>query len=163
MGDDVDVDLNFPDPALVLLVGPSGSGKSTFAATHFAPTQVISSDELRGRLSDNPADQSTSSEAFRILAVLVNGRLRRGLTAVVDATNLRAVNRRPLRAMALRHGVPVIAVVFDLPEREYFERNARRPDRRVHPDVVSLQADLMRQAVAAIPNEGYSAVYFVGE
>ena len=37
-----------PTCALVVLVGVSGSGKSTFAARHFLPTEVISSDFCRG-------------------------------------------------------------------------------------------------------------------
>jgi predicted kinase len=102
MGDDVQVEFEFPEPSLVLLIGPSGAGKSTFAAATFRPTQVISSDELRERLSDDAADQDASAEAFRILALLVNGRLKRRLTAVVDATNLRAGNRRRLRSFASR-------------------------------------------------------------
>src|SRR5437763_926266 len=36
--------LEIPTPSLILLVGPSGCGKSTFARTHFAHTEVVSSD-----------------------------------------------------------------------------------------------------------------------
>jgi predicted kinase len=57
--------------------------------------------------------------------------------------------------------VPVVAVLFDLPAAEYFARNAGRPDRRVAEDVVDYQIDLMRQAVADVPREGYAAVYVV--
>src|SRR6185312_7187310 len=90
MAHHVVVELNLPNPALVLLVGPSGAGKTTFARDHFARYQVVSSDELRAWVSDDPNDQAASADAFRILALLVNGRLKRRLTAVVDATNLRA-------------------------------------------------------------------------
>ena len=131
MSHDVRVMLELPEPALVLLVGPSGAGKTTFAREHFRPNQVVSSDELRGRLADDPDDQDASAEAFRILALLLNGRLRRRLTAVVDATNLRPVNRQRLRSLASRYGVPVVAVLFDLSERAFYDNNARRPDRRV--------------------------------
>ena len=36
--------IDLPEPCLVALVGPSGAGKSTFAARHFKPTEVVSSD-----------------------------------------------------------------------------------------------------------------------
>jgi protein phosphatase len=162
MGDDVRMDLTFPDPSLVLLVGPSGAGKSTFARAHFKPTQVISSDDLRAWVSDDPADQNASADAFRILALLVNGRLKRRLTAVVDATNLRSGNRRRLRSIATRYGVPAIAVLFDLPAAAYFANNSARADRHVDDEVVDRQLELMRQAVADVPGEGYAAFFVVG-
>jgi protein phosphatase len=162
MAHHVGVELNLPEPVLVLLVGPSGAGKSTFARQHFAPAQVISSDELRKRLSDDANDQDASAEAFRILALLLNGRLRRRLTAVVDATNLRAVNRRRLRALAARYGVPVVAIVFDLSEHAFYANNTRRLDRVVSDEVIANQIELMREAVIDIPAEGYARIVVVG-
>ena len=44
--------IELPDPSLVVLIGPSGSGKSSFAARHFRPTEVLSSDVCRGLFSD---------------------------------------------------------------------------------------------------------------
>lgn len=162
MGDDVRVVLNTPRPALVLLIGPSGAGKSTFAAAHFRPTEVVSSDELRAWVADDPNDQAASAEAFRILALVLNGRLRRRLTAVVDATNLRRVNRQRLRSLAARYDVPVVAILFDLAEDAFYDNNARRPDRRVADDVLANQIELMRQAVADVPGEGYARVVVIG-
>ena len=46
-----------PELSLVVLVGVSGSGKSTFAARHFKPTEVVSSDACRalgGRRPERP-------------------------------------------------------------------------------------------------------------
>lgn len=154
--------LSIPNPALVLLVGPSGAGKSTFARAHFRPTEIISSDELRERVSDDANDQVASADAFRVLALLVNARLKRRLNAVIDATNLRARNRKRLAALAVRYGVPVVAIAFDLPEQDYFNNNVRRPDRRVEPHVITDQIELMRQALLDLHGEGYAAIHFVG-
>lgn len=153
--------LALPDPALVLLIGPTGSGKSTFAAAHFRPVEIVSSDHLRGLLTNDPADQSATAEAFRILALIVAGRLSRRLTTVIDATSLLAANRKRYRAIAARHGVPVIAIAFDLPASVYHTRNRGRADRVVAGDVVERQIDQMARTLAALPAEGYAALYVV--
>jgi protein phosphatase len=106
------VELTIPYPSLVLLVGPSGSGKSTFAEKHFTRSEIISSDLLREMISDDPSNQEASAEAFRVLALLANGRLKRRLTTVVDATNLGSANRRRYRQLASRYGVPVVEIAM---------------------------------------------------
>lgn len=110
-------------------------------------------------MADDANDQAASGEAFRILALIVNGRLKRRLLAVVDATNLRARDRRRLAALAARYGVPVVAVALDVAEPLLLANNRRRPGRQVTDDVVGDQADLMRTALAELPAEGYVAHY----
>ena len=112
-------------------------------------------------VSDNAADQDASGEAFKLLALIANGRLRRRLTTVIDATNLRAVNRKPLRQVAARYGIPTVAIAFDLPLDVYMDRNERRPDRVVDTDVVAEQAERMREAVTDLGTESYAAVYVI--
>ncbi len=153
--------LTIPDPALVLLIGPTGSGKSTFAAANFRPTEIVSTDHLRGLLSNDPADQSASADAFRILNLIVNGRLSRRLTTVVDATSLLAANRTRYRAMAARHDMPVLAIAFDFAAHTYHARNQGRYGRVVDSDVVDRQIEQMTRAMAALRSEGYVAVHVV--
>jgi predicted kinase len=153
--------ITLPDPALVLLVGPSGAGKTTFAEAHFRPTEIVSSDHARAMLTDDPGDQGASAEAFRIVTTLVNGRIKRRLTTVVDATNLRAANRARYRAQAARYGVPAVAICFDLPVDAYHARNVRRPDRVVDDLVVDDQAARMTDVLAALTDEGYFAIHVV--
>jgi len=114
-------------------------------------------------LSDDAADQDASAEAFKLLALIANGRLRRRLTTVIDATNLRAVNRKRLHQAASRYGIPTVAIAFDLPVEVYMERNERRPDRVVDAEVVADQAERMTEAVTDLAGEGYAAVYLIRE
>jgi predicted kinase len=152
--------LELPADALVLLVGAAGSGKSTWAAARFRASQVVSSDDLRARVSDDPTDQDATREAFAILHAIARARLRRGLLTVVDATNLLAASRRPLLELAVRHGRPMVAVVFDVPLTELLARNARRE--RVVPDaIVRRHHAQKREALVALPGEGYLAIVAV--
>jgi protein phosphatase len=153
--------ITIPDLALVLLIGPAGAGKSTFAAAHFKPVEIVSSDHLRELLTNDPADQSASADAFRILALMVAGRLKRRLTTVVDATSLRAENRRRYRQLAARHGIPVVAIAFDMSPQTYHNRNRGRSGRVVDDVVVERQIDQMAATLAALPSEGYSALHVI--
>jgi protein phosphatase len=153
------VNLVVPDPALVLLIGPSGAGKSTFAAAHFRPTEILSSDWMRAMVADDAADQDASAEAFRVLAMFANGRLKRRLTTVIDATNLRAANRKKFRQVAARYGVPTVAILFHFDASTYASHNAARADRVVDDAVVADQASRMREATATVPLEGYTRFY----
>lgn len=151
--------LTIPDPSLVLLVGPSGAGKSTFAQTHFRPTEILSSDGLRAILAGDANDQAASAEAFHVLALLLNGRLKRRLLTVVDATNLRESSRHRWLSQAARYGIPTVAIAFDLSDQLFETHNTLRPDRRVETEVVRDQADRMEQQMAALPGEGYAQLY----
>jgi predicted kinase len=120
-----------PNPCLVVLVGAAGSGKSTFAARHFAPSEVLSSDAFRERVSGDPADQAATGAAFAALHAALAKRLRDRLLTVVDATSVQAHARRQLTRQAAEAGVPAIAVVLDLPVNVVLARNAARSGRVV--------------------------------
>jgi protein phosphatase len=153
------VELAIPNPSLVLLVGPSGAGKSTFARRHFAATEIISSDELRARVADDADDQEASADAFHVLGVLLNARLKRRRLTVVDATNLRAANRRRWVGIAHRYGIPAVAVVFDLRDEIYVAWNTARPGRRVEGEVVEDHIRRLRMALDSLPDEGFERLY----
>ena len=59
--------ITIPELSYVVLIGPSGAGKSTFAARHFKPTEILSSDRCRGLVSDNENDQAATKDAFDVL------------------------------------------------------------------------------------------------
>src|SRR5947207_3409553 len=121
--------LEIPELSLVVLVGASGSGKSTFARTHFAPTQVLSSDFFRGLVADDENDQSASADAFDALHYIAGKRLAAGRTTVIDATNVQRASRASLVKLAKEHDVLPTAIVLDLPIAVCAARNASRPDR----------------------------------
>lgn len=151
------------DPSLVVLVGPSGSGKSTFAARSFPPSAILSTDELRRMLTDDPNDQSASAQAFQLLALLLHGRLSRRLLSVVDATNLRADSRRRWLRQARRFDVPATAIVFDLPLEACLALNAARPGRRVEEAVVRDQHARSRMAADQLAVEGYATIHVLSD
>jgi len=147
-----------PPGALVLLIGPAGIGKSTWAARHHRPTEVLSSDAFRAMVSDDPADQAANGDAFRSLHGVARARLKRGLTTVVDATNLTDGARQPLLALATRFGRPVVAVVFDGPVEVALARNTARADRVVPDAVVRHHHAQLPAAVAALRRAGVPIV-----
>ena len=116
--------IELPEPCLVVLIGATGSGKSTFAAAHFLPTEVISSDFCRGLVADDANDQSATEDAFAVLHEIAGRRLARGRLTVVDATNVQREARAPLMALAREHDLFAVAIVLDVPEEVCVERNA---------------------------------------
>ena len=98
--------MRIPSPALVVLVGPSGAGKSTWATAAFAAGEIVSSDRLRAVVGEAEDDLAGSADAFALLDAIVEARLRRGLTVVVDTLGLDADRRRAWVALAARHGLP---------------------------------------------------------
>src|SRR5262249_17823764 len=105
--------LEIPDFALVVLVGSTGSGKSTFAARHFLPTEIVSSDRCRGLVCDDETNQDVSADAFELLRDIVGKRLKHRKLAVVDATNVRAADRKAWIELARKwHALPV-AIILD--------------------------------------------------
>jgi F420-dependent oxidoreductase-like protein len=116
------VGIRLPDPCLVVLVGASGAGKSHWAAEWFDPGQVVSSDRLRAVVGAGEDDMRASRDAFDVLELIADRRLRRGLTTVIDSTGLDAKRRAAWLALAERHGMPAYAVLFDPPEAVVRER-----------------------------------------
>lgn len=151
--------LPLPTDALVLMVGVAASGKSTFAARHFAPTEVLSSDAMRAMITDDPHAQGATDDAFDLLHQLLAMRLRRGRRTVVDATNVEGWARAELMAIARRHRRPVVAIILDVPLDVALERNARRPPPRPPARALGRQHRWLREALQELPHEGLAAIH----
>jgi len=152
------VTLRLPDFCLVLMVGPAGSGKSTFAARHFLPTEVLSSDEFRARICDDPTEQAVSADAFHLLHQLAGRRLAWRRLTVVDATNLKSQGRRDLVRLAARHQAASVAVVLDLPTDLVRARNQARA-RQVPDPVLARQTSDFHAELSALEREGFQAIH----
>jgi protein phosphatase len=153
------VTLTIPELSLVVLIGPSGCGKSTFASKHFRPTEVLSSDECRGLVSDDPNDQSATKDAFEVLHFIASKRLQAGRLTVVDATNVQPEARKPLVALAREYHVLPVAIVLNLPERLCMERNKLRADRAFGLHVIRNQSNDLRRSIRGLDREGFRHVH----
>ena len=151
--------LTIPDFSLVLMMGASGSGKSTFAARHFRPTEILSSDHCRGMVADDESDQSATGDAFDVLYYIAGKRLAVRRLTVIDATNLRAEDRKHAVELARRyHALPVV-FALDVPEAVCVERNRTRPDRAFGAHVVRNHVQLLRRSLRGLEREGFRIVH----
>jgi polynucleotide kinase-phosphatase len=151
--------ITVPELSLVVLIGVSGSGKSTFAARHFRPTEVLSSDSFRGLVGDDETDQSVTPAAFRALHAVATERLKLGRLTVIDATSVQPGDRQPLIALARAHHVLPVAIALDVPERVCAERNAARSGRDFGPHVIGRQHASLRRSLGQLSREGFRRVF----
>ena len=151
--------IDIPELALVALIGASGSGKSTLSRRHFLPTQVLSSDFFRGLVSDDENDQSCTPDAFDALYYMLAKRLARGKLTVVDATNVRAEDRKRLIEHARKFHCFAVALVLDTPEKVCQARNKLRPDRNFGPQVIGRQISELKRGLRGLEKEGFRYVH----
>lgn len=152
--------LAIPADALVMLIGPSGSGKSTFAARHFLPTEVLSSDQMRALVSDNPHDQTATDDAFELLHTTLAMRLARRRLTVIDATNVEGWARQQPLAIARRQRRPAVAIVFALPLEVCLAHNLARESRRP-PASIRRQYRWLSDTLATLEADGFDATWIL--
>ncbi len=153
-------ELAVPDLSLVVLIGTTGSGKSSFAAKHFRPTEVLSSDACRGLVADDTNDQSASGDAFDVLHYIAGKRLAAGRLTVVDATNVQSEARKQLIDLARAYDVLPVAIVLDVPPEVCAARNAARPDRAgMGAHVIPRHQRELRRSLRSLEREGFRKVH----
>lgn len=151
--------LKIPEMSLVVLIGASGSGKSTFAARHFKPTEILSSDTFRGLVSDDSSDQGATEDAFDALHYLASLRLKRGRLTVVDATNVQQSSRTALIALARKYHVLPVAIVINPPQSVCIERHEAREGRDFGRHVIIRHLAQLRSSLGSLRREGFRHVY----
>ena len=151
--------VEIPDFALIVLIGSTGSGKSTFAAKHFLPTEIISSDRARALVADSETDQDVTADAFDLVREIAGKRLKNRKLAVIDATNVRPADRKAWIELARRwHALPV-AVVIDPGVDVCIERNRLRADRPFGAQVVQRMVSEVRRGMGGLQKEGFRQVW----
>jgi F420-dependent oxidoreductase-like protein len=148
--------------SLVVLVGPPASGKSTWAAGHFPAHQVVSSDALRAVVGTGEHDQRASKDAFDVLDLVVERRLRRGLTTVVDSLGTDATRRLRWIGAAAAAGRPCVAVVFDTDDATCRARNRARPS-SIPANVMASMLARWPEVRAALADDGFTAILPAGD
>jgi predicted kinase len=153
---------DLPDPALVVLVGASGSGKSTWAQQRYRAAEIVSSDDLRAVVGSGRHDLDASTDAFAMLDQIVAGRLRRGLTTVVDTLGFDVVRRTEQLAQARAAGLPAVVVAFDTPPALCRSRNGTR-DRPVPARVLTEQIKTFAAVAETLTSETWDQVLTVAD
>jgi protein phosphatase len=152
-------EIEIPDFSLVVLIGATGSGKSAFAARWFKPTEIISSDYARGLVADDENDQAVSADAFDLVGAIAEKRLKNRRLTVIDATNVRAPERKQWVEIARRwHALPV-AIVLDPGLDVCVARNKSRPNRNFGPGVAQRMISEIRRGLRGLQREGFRQVW----
>jgi F420-dependent oxidoreductase-like protein len=149
--------MRLPSPCLVVLAGPVASGKSTWAAEHFPPDAIVSSDRLRAVVGSGEDDIAASADALALLDEIVARRTARRLTTVVDTTGLDAGRRAAWLQATREHGLACVAVAFDTPAGVCRARNRAR----AHPVPAAVLTAQLRAWPAvrdALDSEGFDQV-----
>jgi F420-dependent oxidoreductase-like protein len=156
------VTIRLAEGTLVVLVGPPASGKSTWAAQQFPAHEVLSSDELRAIVGTGEHDQRASKDAFDLLDLAIERRLKRRLTTVVDTLGTDAKRRRRWVAAAQRAGVPCVAVVFEVDAAVCRTRNRDR-DRPVPAKILASMLASWPGVRDSVGDDGFVAVHAPAE
>ncbi|WP_414170915.1 AAA family ATPase (plasmid) [Streptoverticillium reticulum] len=152
--------LNLEPGTVCVLIGPPGCGKSTFASRYPASWRVCL-DAYRKLATDDEADQSATPVAAQIQNLLLDARLSRRLTTVVDSTNVYTHVRAGLLARARYWQRPTAAVLFDIPLVVVEAQNAAR--NRVVPTHVLHDLHAQLPTRDQLHHEGFGTVRLASE
>lgn len=147
-------------PALVAVSGLPGAGKSYFCGklAERLPFVVLESDALRKVIFSPPRYSPMESQhLFRVVHLLIEKLLKRGVSLILDATNLSERHREYLYSIADRLDVRLILVRVEAPPqviRERLEKRRENSEGKSDADWVTYQR--MKSSVEKIQRKHYA-------
>ena len=110
-------------------------------------------------MADSETDQDVTADAFDLVREIAGKRLKNRKLAVIDATNVRAADRKTWIELARKwHALPV-AVVIDPGIDVCIERNRHRADRPFGAQVVQRMVSEVRRGLGGLQKEGFRQVW----
>ena len=118
-------------PAFIVVSGLPGTGKSYFCSKLAERLQfiILESDALRKALFSSPGySAAESGRLFRAIHLLIERLLKKGVSLILDATNLSERYRERLYSIAERLDVRLILVRVEAPPQVVRERLKARQE-----------------------------------
>ena len=118
------------EPTFIAVSGLPGTGKSYFCnqLAKRLPLVILESDALRKVLFSSPSySPQESSRLFQTIHLLIERLLKKGVSLILDATNLSERYRERLYNIADRLGAKLILVRVEAPPQVVYERLKSRP------------------------------------
>ncbi len=118
------------EPSFIAVSGLPGTGKSYFCSKLAGrlPMVILESDVLRKTPFPSPSfSQEESARLFRATHLLIERLLKRGVSVILDATNLSERYREYLYSIAERLNIKLILVRVQAPPELVRERLKARP------------------------------------
>jgi len=119
------------EPAFIAVSGLPGTGKSYFCSklAERLPFLILESDALRKALFPSPSyTPQESSRLFKAVYLLMERLLKKGVSLILDATNLSERYREQLYSIADRLSVKLILVQVEAPPKVVYERLKARQE-----------------------------------
>jgi len=124
-------------PALIVLSGLPGTGKSYLSRrlAERMPLLVLESDALRKKLFPSPEYSiEESSRLFQTIHLLIKRLLQKGISIILDATNLSETYRERLYQIGEEQRAKLVMVWVKAPESVVYERLGQRAKEQLRSD-----------------------------
>ncbi len=145
-----------------MLVGPIGCGKSTFASQYFG-SHIVSADTFRELISGDAGNQNVSRDAFDLMTLTIDAKMRYDFPVIVDNLNHRPSSRKDLYRLADKYGYSKVAIVFDEVNLATCQRQNSGRDRVVPHEIVEKQYNTFRENIKFLASESLDQIFHAKE